>query len=219
MFERVPEFRDLHLSPNVFVIVDGMPIIWLLRLFGFRIDRSRRTTWLDWFEDALDRAAVEGKRVYILGHTPEALRAGLQRAREQWPSLAIDGADGYFDAENPNACRAATAAANAFAPDIVFVGMGMPRQEIFASRYRSDLNAPVVGLGGAAFAYFAGDQASPPRWLGDAGFEWLYRLGADPRRLAGRYLVEPFALVCALSLRLIRERRSGVLPSSAADLG
>jgi N-acetylglucosaminyldiphosphoundecaprenol N-acetyl-beta-D-mannosaminyltransferase len=206
IFERVAAYRELHARDGTNVIVDGMPIVWLLRLFGHEVERRHRTTWMDWFEDALDRAARTHRRVFILGHTSQALRAGLARARERWPRLAIGGADGFFDTENPVACHAVMAAVNRFSPDILFIGMGMPRQEIFAARYGCELDAPVIGLGGAAFAYFAGDQPTPPRWAGQMGLEWLCRLVKDPRRLATRYLVEPLFLLSVLSLRLFRER-------------
>lgn len=207
MFERHVEYRELHSRPGTHVIVDGMPIVWLTRLFGYNVDGRHRTTWMDWFEDALDRAERSGRRVFILGHTPETLRLGLARARERWPTLVISGSDGYFDIDDPVACRAVAATINAFAPDILFLGMGMPRQEIFAARHVSDLDAPVIGLGGAAFAYLAGDQAAPPRWMGRAGLEWLHRLFHDPKRLATRYFLEPVLLLAALSFRLFREKR------------
>src|SRR5438105_2345620 len=64
-----PEYDRLLQSPDTLVIVDGMPLVPLLRLLGHRVERRHRTTWLDWFPDALARAAAEGRSVYILGHT------------------------------------------------------------------------------------------------------------------------------------------------------
>ena len=204
MFERHREYRELHARQTTHVLVDGMPIVWLLRAFRHDVDRRHRTTWLDWFEVALGRAADSGRRIFVLGHSAGALKTGLERARRRWPGFEIDGADGYFDIDDAAACGAKVATINSFAPDILFVGMGMPKQEIFAARYRDEIAAPVVGLGGAAFAYFAGDQAAPPRWMGQAGLEWAYRLAKNPRRLAGRYTVEPVLLAAALTGRLVR---------------
>ena len=78
------------------------------------------------------------------------------------------------------------------------------RQEVFASRFRSNINAPVVALGGAAFSYFAGFERTPPRWMGRWGLEWLYRLGSDPRRMGFRYIAEPLLLIVLLGRRIIR---------------
>jgi N-acetylglucosaminyldiphosphoundecaprenol N-acetyl-beta-D-mannosaminyltransferase len=204
MFERHREYRELHARQTTLVHVDGMPIVWLLRAFGHDVDRRYRTAWLDWFEVALGRAADSGRRIFVLGHSVDTLNTGLERARCRWPGFEIDGADGYFDVDDAAACGAKVATINSFAPDILFVGMGMPKQEIFAARYRDEIAAPVVGLGGAAFAQFAGDQAAPPRWMGPACLEWAYRLAKDPRRLAGRYTVEPVLLAAALTARLVR---------------
>jgi N-acetylglucosaminyldiphosphoundecaprenol N-acetyl-beta-D-mannosaminyltransferase len=87
--------------------------------------------------------------------------------------------------------------------------MGMPRQEQFAYRFRSRIEAPVIGLGGAAFAYFAGFEPTPPRWMGRIGLEWLYRLAGSPRRLAFRYLIEPGLLAFFLIRRAVRMSGSG----------
>lgn len=205
MFERNAAYRALHARQSTVVIVDGMPVIWLLKLMGYGVGRDHRTTWVDWFEDALDRAASQGSRVFILGHTRSILAEGRRRAAARWPTLQIGTHDGFFDIADSDACASAVDAVNAYKPDLLFVGMGMPRQEAFIAAYGDRITAPVIGLGGAAFAYFAGDQARPPRWMGHAGLEWLHRLASNPRRLAARYLLEPILLLIALGCRLIRE--------------
>lgn len=202
---RSAEYDRLLHQPGTIVIVDGMPIVLMLRLLGYKVDRDHRTTWVDWFEDALARAAREGRSVFILGHTQEMLNVGLAKARATWPALRIDGAQGFFsiDPLSPEPL-AAIDRVNAFAPDILILGMGMPRQEMFAYRFASRIHAPVIGLGGAAFAYFAGFEATPPRWMGRWGVEWLHRLVSDPKRMAFRYLVEPLMLVFYMGRRLLR---------------
>jgi N-acetylglucosaminyldiphosphoundecaprenol N-acetyl-beta-D-mannosaminyltransferase len=201
------DYDALLQKPETVVIIDGMPVIWMLRLLGHTVDRSHRITWVDWFEDALARAAHEGRAVFILGHTPQILAEGLAKARAKWPSLRIDGTHGFFAiGDNAPDARAAIETVNAFAPDILIVGMGMPRQEIFTLRFGSRLNAPVIGLGGAAFAYFAGFEPTPPRWMGRWGLEWSHRLFADPRRMAFRYLIEPLFLSFYLGRRLLGGR-------------
>lgn len=217
MHERVPEYRSLLSRPNVKVMVDGMPIIWLLRLFGKPVAAQQRTTWADWLEDALARAAKERRRVFVLGHTQAVLETGLEKARLRWPDLLVEGRNGFFDLDDPVACRGVLDDIRAYRPDLLVLGMSMPRQEVFLERHLAEVEAPVIGLGGAAFAYFAGDQVKPPRWLGRLGFEWAYRLLRDPRRLAVRYLVEPFGLAWTLGRRLLRERRpTGRRPSREA---
>ena len=204
-----PEYDSLLQSPNTLVIVDGMPLVPMLRLLGYKVGRRHRTTWLDWFPDALARAAREGRSVYVLGHTTHVLNEGLARARAMWPTLRIDGSHGYFsiDEGSVEAARAIDRV-NAFKPDILFLGMGMPRQEQFAYRFGSRIQSPGIGVGGAAFAYFAGFEPTPPRWMGQVGLEWLYRLAGSPRRLAFRYLIEPGLLAFFLVRRAMRTSTS-----------
>lgn len=201
------DYDALLRKPETLVIVDGMPVIWLLKLLGHKVTREHRTTWVDWLTDALERAAAAGRSIYILGHTDEVLQDGFAEARKRWPALKIAGRSGFFDMSEGSAeCEALISEINAIRPHFLIVGMGMPRQEVFVQRYGNRLDVPVIGLGGAAFAYFAGFEATPPRWMGRWGLEWLYRLAADPRRMAKRYLIEPFLLCFYLSRRAIRNR-------------
>jgi len=200
-----PEYDRLLQQPDTLVIVDGMPIVPMLRLLGHKVGRQHRTTWVDWFTDALARAEREGRSVFILGHTTKVLGEGLAKARARWPRLRIDGYHGYFSIDEGSLeAGPVIDRVNAFKPDILILGMGMPRQEQFAYRFGSRLNVPVIGLGGAAFAYFAGFEQTPPRWMGRLGLEWLYRLAGDPQRLAFRYLIEPALLGFLLIRRAIK---------------
>ena len=80
-------------------------------------------------------------------------------------------------------------------PDVLLVGMGMPRQERWIARHQHDLPPCVTFPVGAAFDYEAGAVATPPRWTGRFGVEWLYRFATEPRRLFTRYFVEPWSLI------------------------
>lgn len=207
-FETVDDYRALLSRPATTVMVDGMPVIWLLKLLGHAVGRDHRTTWVDWFEDALGRAATEGRRVFVLGHSRATLAKGVDRLARRWPDLKLSVRDGFFDVDDDRCCREVVDHINAQVPDLLIVGMGMPRQERFVNRYASRLTVPVIGLGGAAFAYLAGEQATPPRWMGRAGLEWLHRLCRNPARMAGRYLVEPLLLAVLIGRRVVtRDRR------------
>src|SRR5690606_21110319 len=96
---------------------------------------------------------------------------------------------------------------------ILIVGMGMPRQEIWVYENRSSLSATVILTAGACMDYIAGAVPVPPRWLGPIGLEWAYRLATNPRRLATRYLLEPWALAPRLVRAIVgarlRRSRSG----------
>jgi N-acetylglucosaminyldiphosphoundecaprenol N-acetyl-beta-D-mannosaminyltransferase len=209
-FERNTEYRELLGRQQSIVIIDGMPVLHALRFLGFKLSSSVRTTWIDWFEILLRRSEQECRSVYILGHSQALLTAGLTRARTQFPSLRIAGRSGYFDITSGSTeAQEVVAEINNFDPDILIVGMGMPRQEEFVGRNAENLNAAVIGLGGAAFAYYAGFERSPPRWMGRVGLEWLHRLATNPSRLAFRYLFEPILLTFQLFHRLIVSPKNG----------
>jgi N-acetylglucosaminyldiphosphoundecaprenol N-acetyl-beta-D-mannosaminyltransferase len=93
-------------------------------------------------------------------------------------------------------------------PDVLIVGMGMPRQERWLLANHDKLAAPVLLTSGAAIDYVAGEIPTPPRWLGPLGLEWLYRLASEPRRLWRRYLLEPWFAV-ALFVRDLWRLRKG----------
>jgi N-acetylglucosaminyldiphosphoundecaprenol N-acetyl-beta-D-mannosaminyltransferase len=117
---------------------------------------------------------------------------------------------GYFDiAPHATQNRALLAQITAFEPDIIFVGMGMPRQEQWILANRAQLKRGVMFSIGAAFDYEAGVQIPAPRWMAPLGLEWIFRLATQPRRLARRYLLEPWFLIPAAleDLHDLREAR------------
>jgi N-acetylglucosaminyldiphosphoundecaprenol N-acetyl-beta-D-mannosaminyltransferase len=84
---------------------------------------------------------------------------------------------------------------NRIRPQLLLIGMGMPRQEHWVYDNLEHLAANAIVLSGACFDYIAGAIPTPPRWMGQIGLEWLYRLATEPRRLWRRYLLEPWALL------------------------
>ncbi len=116
---------------------------------------------------------------------------------------------GHFDSAPEGPQNAAVLdSIRAFEPDVLFVGMGMPRQEAWILQNRAALGRCVIFPVGAAFDYEAGAIPTPPRWTGRLGIEWMFRLAAEPRRLCRRYLLEPWSLLGpALGDLLARARR------------
>ena len=94
-----------------------------------------------------------------------------------------------------------TSAIREFDPQLLLVGMGMPLQERLASELRGSTRVPVIAAVGGAVDQISGAQSLAPRWVGRMGFEWLWRLASDPRRLTGRYVVEPVRLAGLLLTR------------------
>jgi N-acetylglucosaminyldiphosphoundecaprenol N-acetyl-beta-D-mannosaminyltransferase len=170
-------------------------ILWG-RLLGLPLSRALRSTYLDWREAFWRLADARGWRVFYLGGAPGVAERAAARLAARWPGAAIEVNHGYFDpAPGSAGNQALLARLAAFNPDILLVGMGMPLQETWIAANRGALTRGAIFSVGAAFDYEAGAQTAPPRWTGRLGVEWLARLAAQPRRLAARYLLEPWALL------------------------
>jgi len=207
LYFRDAAFRDLHAQAAVHV--DGMPIVWLARLAGHRLTSAHRLTYLDLMRSVLATAAAQRWTLFYLGGESTVLELGLPRLRQAYPALTIAGHHGFFDQRgSSNESLAVVAQINAMRPNLLVIGMGMPRQEHWLLDHLERLDVNCVLLAGAYLDYVAGRQATPPRWLGPIGLEWLYRLLADPRRLWRRYLLEPWVVLWYLArqslCRLVR---------------
>lgn len=178
------------------VEVDSRPLLMWAQATGRSSRAFHRCTYLDWREDFWEIAAVHGWRVFYLGAAPGVAATAADNLRKARPGLKLAVRDGFFD-NTPGSAEAIEVVdeINAFAPDVLMVGMGMPRQEIWIHRHYDALKPCVVLPVGAAFDYEAGVQRAAPRWMGRLGVEWLFRLVVDPRRLFHRYCVEPWRLV------------------------
>lgn len=179
-----------------YVRIDGMPLVLWARFLGYPLTREHRVTWVDWLKPLLCEAASRGWRVFYLGSKPGVADAGAKRLRAEVPGVQLETAHGYFDPRpESKENQRVVEEINAFAPHILMVGMGMPRQERWILDNFESLGANVFLPCGACIDYIAGVIPTPPRWMGRSGLEWLARLVSEPRRLWRRYLVEPWFLV------------------------
>lgn len=189
-----PDFADYCDSCDV-VLIDGAPLAWVAGTpLAYRIGST------DWLDELMPRAA--GLTVLAVGGTPESSAGARDHFRRLYPETRWTGVDGYSSATDTPELRALIADA-----DIVLVGMGMPVQERWIMHHRDQLDGKVVANVGGCLDYYSGTQKLAPRWTGRLGLEWLYRLAADPARLAGRYLVEPLKLASVLVRMKVRRRR------------
>ncbi len=192
-----PELRDVFARADL-IELDSAPLILWGRLTGKPVSGKHRCTYLDWRDDFWRLASHHGWRVFYLGGAPGVVEAASARLRARYPSAVIDGRDGYFEMTTTGReNQAVVQQINAFQPDILFVGMGMPRQEQWIDQNYDALTSGVVFSIGAAFDYEAGTQRAAPRWMGRLGLEWAFRLATQPARLAHRYIVEPWILLPA----------------------
>lgn len=178
------------------VMVDGWWILALLRAHGYSVNSVNRMAWIDFIWPLLTFAEQNGFRVFWLGNSAEVNQQGLQRIREQLPSLMISGYHGYFDQScGSRDDREIVARINDFGTDICIVGMGTPLQELWIDRNQRMVCASVMFSAGACLEYISGHAMTPPRWLGPLGLEWAYRFVSNPRRFGFRYFVEPWRVL------------------------
>lgn len=176
--------------------IDSTPLIAWARLIGENSRGFHRCTYLDWRDDFWSRTAAQGWRVYFLGGAEDVAAKAADRIRTEWPGVDLRTHHGFFDmAEGSRENAAIVEEIQTFAPHILLVGMGMPRQEIWIARNYERLPDCVMFSVGGAFDYEAGVQKPCPRWMGRMGVEWLFRLAGNPRRLFNRYCVEPWSLI------------------------
>ena len=187
------------------VLVDGMPVIWLMRALGLPVTRDDRLTYVDFILPMMRLARDEGWTVHHVGQDADTQRRALDVVRREVPGIRIDGHHGYFDqGANSDESLAVVDAMNASGADLVLVGFGAPRQEAWIAAHRERIDAPAVLACGACMEYVAGAVRTPPRWMGRLGLEWAFRLAENPRRFAFRYAVEPLLLGAILARNAVR---------------
>jgi N-acetylglucosaminyldiphosphoundecaprenol N-acetyl-beta-D-mannosaminyltransferase len=166
-------------------VADGQPLVWASKLQRTRI--PERIAGVD-LVDALCRIAADsGFRVYFLGAKLDVIQQVARRMQSKYPSLHVCGvADGYI-AKGEAASRAR--AIRDSKTQLLFVGMGVPRQEEFLADQWDNLGVNLAVPVGGSFDVIAGRRRRAPIWIQRSGMEWLYRLGQEPRRLWKRYLV------------------------------
>lgn len=184
------------------VVADGQPLVWCAPWFGQPL--PERVTGVDLVEALCERAAHEGSRVYLLGATAEIVATVAQRLCGRHPNLQIEYADGYFAKEDAPARAERIRASGA---KILFVGMGVPRQENFLEEQWERLGVDMaIGVGGS-FDVLAGLRSRAPIWVQKIGMEWLFRLIQEPRRLFMRYLATNSSFVWLLVCELLKRNR------------
>jgi N-acetylglucosaminyldiphosphoundecaprenol N-acetyl-beta-D-mannosaminyltransferase len=201
---------------STLTVPDGMPLVWAANLMGEGL--QNRVYGPELMRRYNERCRDRGHRVWLYGGRDQGslaqLALNMHRAN---PGIRVVG--GYSPpfrplttAEEDEIARQIDAAR----PDVLWVGIGVPKQEKWMARMRERLDVPVMCAVGAAFDFHAGRISQAPAWMQRRGLEWTYRIAQEPRRLLPRYLYYNPRFMMAFSRQLARERRGAVLTPGRA---
>jgi N-acetylglucosaminyldiphosphoundecaprenol N-acetyl-beta-D-mannosaminyltransferase len=181
-----PALREAVLGADL-TVPDGQPLVWALNALGHEL--PDRVYGPELMARWCERAAVTGRKAYLYGGKNQgALLQLTLNLRRRYPGVKIVGgfAPPYRPLEDEER-EALAADINRSGADVVWVGIGVPKQEKWMAEMRPLLDVPVMVGVGAAFDFHAGLMPQAPNWMQAAGLEWSYRLAKEPRRLWKRY--------------------------------
>ncbi len=199
------------------VVVDGVGASVMARVAGVRL--GPRITGMDYFYGILDALQQRGSgRVFFFGSSQKVLDLIAKRFVTDFPSLTLCGAVSppfgtWSEVEN----RRMVKVINDAKPDVLWVGMTAPKQEKWVEANRRHLAVPVIGSIGAVFDFYAGTYSRAPRWICDAGLEWVYRLIREPRRMWRRNFVSTPKFVWLVLRKHVFSRHTSVMPRDASE--
>jgi len=200
--QRDPSFKQVLNSTDL-VVPDGMPLVWLGRRRGHYL--PRRVYGPDLMLEFCEKTAGREYRHFFYGGeegVPERLAETLKR---RFPPMEVCGTfSPPFRPLTPEQDQEIVTMISRAAPDVLWVGLGTPKQERWIHEHRDTLHVPVLVSVGAAFHVVSGRRSQAPLWMREHGLEWLFRLLQEPRRLWRRYLLDGARFVACLGLESLR---------------
>lgn len=185
--DKDPELKALLQRPDAVNLLDSTPLVWLARRRGLVPTSRMATRGPGMFLDSLAGSAHQRIRHFLLGGTPQTLSALSHQIQIQTGALQVGSYSPSFDGLPEQDYRQAETLDSA-SPDVVWVGLGTPKQDVEAARLAAQGRLAIAV--GAAFDFLAGTRPEAPKSLRGSGFEWVFRLVTEPRRLWRRYLLD-----------------------------
>lgn len=207
---RDPDFSTIMRNADLNV-ADGMGVVWAVRLLGGGSRPRERVYGPDVMLDLLARGVNEGWSCAFFGGSEATLPTLRERILTRWPELAVRSkwyAPPFREVSPEAVAQDLSHGLGNASVDLLFVGLGTPKQQRWADLARHAGRARVILTVGAAFDFHAGTVRQAPAWMQRRGLEWLHRLLQDPRRLAGRYMVGNVRHVAGVVVDLISRRRA-----------
>ncbi len=187
--ERGGELTEVYKHADL-ILTDGKPLIWISKWYGTPI--KEKISGSDLFPRLCALAANKGYKMYFLGAAEGVAAKAAENLEKRFSGLQVAGTySPPFGFEKDEAeMEKIKRQIKEVAPQILIVGLGCPKQELFILHHRDELGVPIsLGLG-ASLDFEAGNIKRAPKWMADHGLEWLFRITQDPKRMAKRYLVD-----------------------------
>ncbi len=203
------EFKSAMMNAD-YIQADGQSLIIASRLIDSRNSLPERIATTDFFHDAAEVATANNLKFYFLGASEEMISAAVAEVRKTYPDLNVVGyRNGYFDIKDEEEiCNAITESG----ADVLWVGMGKPKEQLFCIRNRERLKGVSwIKTCGGLFDFLCGRNKRAPQWVQDVGLEWAHRTLSDPRRFLWRYLTTNVHTIYLLLKNRKRSYQSGAI--------
>jgi len=196
------------LTEATITVPDGMPIVWAANVLGEEL--PNRVYGPELMSRHLARSAARGDRIWLYGGRDQGalVQLALELRRKHPGVRIVGGFSPPFHEPTEAEDEALVERINAERPDVLWVGIGVPKQEKWMLRMRERLEVPVMCAVGAAFDFHARRVSQAPRWMQECGLEWTYRIAQEPRRLLPRYLYTNPRFMVGFARQYLREQRA-----------
>lgn len=185
------------------VHADGQSVVSFSRWFNKTNAVPERTATTDMIHDIPNFYPGKLKHFLLGGKDASVTKAGKILAQTYANFNVVGHQHGYFSDDETAICDAI----NAAKPDVLWVGLGKPKEQIFCIRNKHRLKVPVIISCGGCYNYITGEYPRAPMWMQNAGLEWLFRMANDPRKLFVRYLLtNPHAIYCVVKHGMARKK-------------
>lgn len=206
MLQKDRRFRQAYRGASL-VLADGQPLIGVARLVGRPL--PERIAGSDFVPAVLGAMAPDGLSLFLLGAGPGVAERAAQNIVRRYPGVRIAGcySPPFGFEQDPDENRRIVARINAARPQLLVIGLGAPKQELWISRHAAELRVGLAVCAGATIDFLAGHKARAPRWIQNLSLEWLYRMACEPRRLSGRYIGDALRFPMIVGREIWHHRR------------
>ena len=192
--EKGGELAEVYKNANL-ILTDGKPLIWISKWYGTPI--KEKISGSDLFPRLCYLASKKGYKMFFLGAAEGVAAKAADNLKNRFPGLQVVGTYSPpfgFDKDKEE-IKKIIKMIKEVNPHILIVGLGCPKQELFIFHHKDELGVPIsLGLG-ASLDFEAGNVKRAPKWMSNHGFEWLFRITQDPKRMAKRYLVDDIKIL------------------------